>query len=148
MVPGSSNATAFRFESLPVVTPINNMKEISTTAAPESIGPFSQGIITDSTIHVSGQGPIDPTTGEIIDGDVREQTKRTLKNIEAILDTVDCSLDDIVKATVFVINMNTYSDINDVYGEFMSSPFPARTAVEVASLPVDIDIEIEVVAEF
>ncbi|AHG01906.1 dfrA (plasmid) [Halostagnicola larsenii XH-48] len=123
------------------------MKEISTTAAPESIGPFSQGLVTDSTVYVSGQGPIDPESGDIINGDVREQTKQTLENVRAVLDAAGCSLDDIVKATVFVTDMDTYEAVNEVYGEYMNPPFPARSAVEVSSLPVPIDVEIEVIAE-
>ncbi|WP_132060671.1 Rid family detoxifying hydrolase [Halorussus amylolyticus] len=122
------------------------MEELSTDDAPPSIGPFSQGIRDGDKIYVSGQGPIDPETGDIIDGDVREQTERTLENVEAVLASAGKSLDDVVKATVFVMDMDDYDDINDVYGEYMSDPYPARSAVQVADLPVDIDVEIEVVA--
>ncbi|MFC6765905.1 RidA family protein [Natrinema soli] len=123
------------------------MKEITTTAAPESIGPFSQGTITDTTVYVSGQGPIDPTSGDIIDSGIRDQTRQTLENVKSVLNAADCSLDDVVKATVFVTDMDTYEAVNDVYGEYMTPPFPARSAVEVTSLPVPIDVEIEVIAE-
>ena len=124
------------------------MKEISTSSAPESIGPFSQGIISESTVYVSGQGPVDPKTEEIVNGDVRAQTRQTLENIEAVLNAADCTLEDVVKATVFVRDMNAYDEVNDIYRKYMKAPFPARSAVEVTSLPIDIDVEIEVVAEY
>jgi 2-iminobutanoate/2-iminopropanoate deaminase len=123
------------------------MREVETDDAPPSIGPFSQGIIDDGTLYVSGQGPVDPDTEAIIDSDdVRDQTRQTLENIEAVLDAADCSLDDVVKTTVFVRDMDDYDDINDVYGELMSAPYPARSAVEVQDLPIDIDVEIEAIA--
>lgn len=122
------------------------MEELSTDDAPPSIGPFSQGIRDGDRIYVSGQGPVDPDTGDVIDGGVREQTERTLENIDAVLAAADKSLDDVVKATVFVMDMDDYDDVNDVYAEYMSEPYPARSAVQVADLPVDIDVEIEVVA--
>jgi len=123
------------------------MKELITDEAPDSIGPFSQGIITGDRIYVSGQGPINPDTGEIMSGTPSEQTRRTLQNIEAILQAGDASLNDIVKSTVYVRDMRYYDDVNEVYAEVLSSPYPARSAVEVVKLPVDIDVEIEVVAE-
>jgi reactive intermediate/imine deaminase len=122
------------------------MEEISTDNAPGSIGPFSQAIRDNGTIYVSGQGPVDPESGEIISEDIKEQTAQTLKNIGAILEAVDASLDDVVKATVFVTDMDNYDAVNDVYGDYMSAPFPARSAVQVADLPIDIGVEIEVIA--
>lgn len=122
------------------------MKEISTDEAPPSIGPFSQGIEDGDRIYVSGQGPIDPQTGDIVDEGAAAQTERTLENVDAVLRAANGGLDDVVKATVFLRNMDDYDAVNDVYGEYMSTPYPARSAVEVAELPVDIDVEIEVVA--
>jgi len=122
------------------------MEELTADDAPASIGPFSQGIRDGDTVYVSGQGPIDPDSGEVVSEDVREQTARTLENINAVLGTADCGLDDIVKTTVFVSDMRYYDAVNDTYGEYMSEPYPARSAVEVVKLPVDIDIEIEAVA--
>lgn len=122
------------------------MREIQTDDAPESIGPFSQGIVRDNTIYVSGQGPVDPDTGEVVGATPGEQTRQTLENIEAILDAAGASLDDVVKTTVYVNDMRYYDDINDIYGELLSEPYPARSAVEVVKLPVDIDVEIEVTA--
>ncbi|MFC4405520.1 RidA family protein [Haloarchaeobius iranensis] len=123
------------------------MRELTTDDAPESIGPFSQGIESDGRIYVSGQGPIDPDTGDVVSEDVREQTRRTLDNLAAVLSAGGASLDDVVKATVFVSDMRYYDAVNEVYGEAMSPPYPARSAVEVVKLPVDIKVEIEVVAE-
>ena len=122
------------------------MREISTDDAPPSIGPFSQGIRDDDSIHVSGQGPIDPDSGEIIDGDIADETARTLENIEAVLDATGASLDDVVKTTVYVRDMANYDRINEVYAEQFSPPYPARSAVEVSDLPVDIGVEIAVEA--
>ncbi|WP_330631987.1 RidA family protein [Halocatena halophila] len=122
------------------------MEEISTDDAPASIGPFSQGIIDGETIYVSGQGPVDPETGDIVGDTPAEQTRRTLENVEAVLEAAGSTLDDVVKATVFVKDMRYYDAVNEVYGEHMSEPYPARSAVEVVKLPVDIDVEIEVIA--
>ena len=122
------------------------MEEISTDDAPGSIGPFSQAIRDDGTIYVSGQGPVDPESGEIVSEDIKEQTAQTLENIGAILEAADSSLDDVVKATVFVTDMDNYDAVNDVYDDYMSAPFPARSAVQVADLPIDIGVEIEVIA--
>ena len=122
------------------------MQEISTDDAPPSIGPFSQGIRDDDSIHVSGQGPIDPDSGDIIDGDIADETARTLENIEAVLEAAGASLDDVVKTTVYVRDMDNYDRINEVYAEQFSPPYPARSAVEVSDLPVDIGVEIAVEA--
>lgn len=123
------------------------MREIDTDDAPASIGPFSQGIVSGDRVYVSGQGPIDPATGDVVDGDVRTQTERTLENVAAVLEAAECSLADVVKATVFLRDMTDYDAVNDVYGDYMHDPYPARSAVEVVEFPVDIDVEIEVVAE-
>lgn len=122
------------------------MEEITTGAAPPSIGPYSQGIRDQGRIYVSGQGPVDPQTEEIVSEDIREQTARTLENVAAVVEAGGSSLDEVVKATVFVRDMDDYDAINEVYGEYMSDPFPARSAVEVADLPIDIGVEIEVIA--
>lgn len=123
------------------------MREIETADAPDSIGPFSQGILSESRIYVSGQGPIDPSTGAIVDGSPAEQTRQTLRNVEGVLNAGDASLDDVVKATVYLRDMRHYEEVNGAYGELFSEPYPARTAVEVSELPVDIDVEIDIVAE-
>ncbi len=122
------------------------MEEIHTDDAPAAIGPYSQGIIDGDRIFVSGQGPVDPDSGDVVSEDIKEQTAKTLDNVEAVLEAADSSLDDIVKATVFVTDMANYADVNEVYAEYMNEPFPARSAVEVADLPIDIGVEIEVIA--
>lgn len=122
------------------------MDEISTDAAPASIGPFSQGVSDGSNVYVSGQGPIDPETGDVVGDDARTQTARTLENVDAILGAAGLSLADVVKATVYLTDMDDYDDVNEVYADHVTRPFPARSAVEVSALPVDIRVEIEVIA--
>lgn len=122
------------------------MEELTTDDAPASIGPFSQGVRDGDTVYVSGQGGIDPDSGDVVSADVQEQTARTLENIEAVLEAADLSLDDVVKTTVFVSDMRYYDDVNETYGEYMTEPYPARSAVEVVKLPVDIKVEIEAIA--
>ena len=123
------------------------MKELSTDDAPDSIGPYSQGIATNDAVYISGQGPVNPESGDVVPGTPGLQTRRTLENVAAILDAGDASLNDVVKSTVYVKDMRYYEQVNEVYGEVMSPPYPARSALEVVKLPVDIDVEIQVVAE-
>ncbi|WP_129113670.1 Rid family detoxifying hydrolase [Halegenticoccus tardaugens] len=122
------------------------MQEITTDGAPPSIGPFSQAIRDGDRIYVSGQGPIDPQSGDVVGTDADEQTRRTLENVEAVLAAADASLADVVKTTVFLTDMDDYDAVNEVYAEYMSDPYPARSAVQVVELPVDIRVEIEAVA--
>ena len=122
------------------------MEEISTDDAPDSIGPYSQAIRHGDTIYVSGQGPADPDSRTVEAEDIGEETAQTLENVAAILRAAGCSLEDVVKANVYVTDMDNYEAVNEVYAEYMSEPFPARCAVEVSDLPIDIGVEIEVVA--
>lgn len=122
------------------------MEEISTENAPGAIGPYSQAIRTGDTVYVSGQGPADPDSREVEVKGVREETAQTLENVSAILEAAGTSINEVVKANVYLQDMDDYDDVNDVYAEYMSEPFPARAAVEVADLPIDIRVEIEVVA--
>lgn len=122
------------------------MQEISTDAAPAAIGPYSQGIKDGDRIFVSGQGPVDPESGAVVGDDIKEETTRTLDNIDAILQAAGASIDDVVKTTVFVTDIDDYEAVNEVYGEYMTKPFPARSAVEVSDLPIDIGVEIEAIA--
>ncbi len=122
------------------------MQEIDADDAPTSIGPFSQGIVDGNRVFVSGQGPVDPDTGDVVGADVRERTDRTLRNVEAVLSAAGCSLDDVVKTTVFLTDMSDYDAVNEAYQERFTDPYPARSAVQVSELPIDIDVEIEVVA--
>ena len=122
------------------------MEEITTDDAPGALGPYSQGIRDGDTVYVSGQGPVDPETREVVEGDIQDETEQTLGNVDAVLEAAGLGLEDVVKATVFVTDMDNYEAVNEVYGEYMSEPYPARAAVEVADLPVDIGVEIEAVA--
>ncbi len=121
-------------------------KIISTKEAPAAIGPYSQAVEANGFVFISGQIPINPATGEIVGGDIKEQTYQVLKNIKAVLRASDISFDEVVKTTCFLKNMSDFNDFNQVYGEhFIENP-PARAAVEVAHLPKDVLIEIEAVA--
>lgn len=122
------------------------MEEVHTDDAPAASGPYSQGIVDGDRIYVSGQGPVDPETGDIVGDIVREQTERTLKNVAGVLEAAGGSLDDVVKATVFVTGLSNYNEVNDAYAEYMSDPFPARSAVEVGDHPIDSQVEIGVIA--
>lgn len=122
------------------------MEEISTDEAPASIGPFSQAIKDGDHVYVSGQGPVDPETGDVVAETIEAQTAQTLENIAAILVAAETSLDSVVKANVYVTDMADYDAVNEVYSNYVSEPYPARCAVEVSGLPIDIDVEIETVA--
>ncbi|MBO4247651.1 MULTISPECIES: Rid family detoxifying hydrolase [Halomicrobium] len=122
------------------------MREIHTDDAPSAIGPFSQAMQDGDRIYVSGQGPVDPESGEVVSEDIKEQTAQTLENLETILEAADASLDDVLKTNVYVTNMDNYDAVNEVYAEYMSEPYPARAAMEVSRLPIDIGVEIELVA--
>ncbi|MCK5609178.1 RidA family protein [Candidatus Pacearchaeota archaeon] len=121
-------------------------KEIKTGKAPQAIGPFSQAIEANGFVFASGQIALDPKTGELNSGSIEEQTHLVLNNLKAVFDAAETSLDNIVKCNVYLQDMNDYSGMNAVYGEFFNSPFPARAAVQVARLPKDVKIEIEAVA--
>jgi 2-iminobutanoate/2-iminopropanoate deaminase len=122
------------------------MREIIYTPnAPEPIGPYSQGVKTSGTfLFLSGQIPT--AHGEVVAGGIKEQTRQVLLNIQALLESQGYAFTDIVKATVFLKDMNTFADMNAVYGEFMNESKPARSTIEVARLPKDVLVEIEVVA--
>ncbi len=121
-------------------------KVIRTTKAPSAIGPYSQAIQVGNLVYTSGQIPIDPATGVFVEGGVKEQTRQSLMNVKAILEEVGLSMADVVKTTVFMADMNDFADMNAVYAEFFSEPYPARSAVAVKTLPKGALVEIEVVA--
>jgi 2-iminobutanoate/2-iminopropanoate deaminase len=121
-------------------------KQVQTDKAPKAIGPYSQGIVANGFVFASGQIPIDPATGELNTGTIEEQTRQVLKNLGAVLEAAGSSYENVVKATVFLQDMNDFGKMNAVYGEFFTPPHPARAAVQVARLPRDVKIEIEAVA--
>ena len=121
-------------------------KVISTSKAPAAIGPYCQAIQVGNLVFASGQIPIDPATGNFVAGGVREQARQSLTNVKAILDEAGLTLDNVVKTTVFLADMNDFADVNAVYAEFFAEPYPARSAVAVKTLPKGALVEIEVIA--
>jgi len=119
---------------------------IATDAGPKAIGPYSQAITANGLIFVSGQIPIDPATQQLIEGDVAAQTERVLQNLSGILKAAGSSLEKVVKAGVFLKNMSDFAAMNEVYGRYFTQAPPARSTVEVARLPKDVLVEIDVIA--
>jgi 2-iminobutanoate/2-iminopropanoate deaminase len=121
------------------------MKIVSTNQAPAAIGPYSQGIIAGNLFYSSGQIPL-TAEGELITGDISEQTHQVFKNLKAVLEEAGASLETVVKATAFLKDMNSFVDFNEVYSQYFAEHKPARSCVEVARLPKDVLVEIEVIA--
>jgi 2-iminobutanoate/2-iminopropanoate deaminase len=121
-------------------------KVISTDNAPKAVGPYSQAVWANDLLFISGQIPIDPATGKFVSDDVKEQTKQVFKNIKAILLEAELDFTNIVKATVYLADMNDFATMNDVYASFFEKDFPARAAFQVVKLPLDAKVEIEVIA--
>lgn len=122
------------------------MKQIKTDKAPAAIGPYSQAIISGNTVYCSGQIPINPETGEIPEG-VANQAHQVFKNIKNLLEAAGTSIDNVIKTSVFIKDMNDFAEINAIYAEYFTEPYPARSCVEVARLPKDVLLETEVIAE-
>jgi len=120
--------------------------EIKTDRAPKAIGPYSQAVAAGGFVFASGQIPLVPSTGELNTGTIEDQTRQALSNLRAVLEAAGCGLDDAVKTTVYLQDMNDFSRMNAVYGEFFKPPYPARAAVQVARLPKDAKVEVEAVA--
>jgi 2-iminobutanoate/2-iminopropanoate deaminase len=121
------------------------MNVIQTNEAPAAIGPYSQGIIVNNIFYSSGQIPL-TAEGNLVTGDIKEQTHQVFANLKAVLAAAGASFETVVKTTVFIKNMDEFALVNEVYGEYFSTHKPARSCVEVARLPKDVSIEIEVVA--
>ncbi len=121
-------------------------KVIKTTKAPAAIGPYNQAIQVGNLVYTSGQIPIGPATGNFVEGGIKEQTRQSLLNVKAILEEAGLTMSDVIKTTVFMADMNDFSDMNAVYSEFFPEPYPARSAVAVKTLPKGALVEIEVVA--
>ncbi|ABN53997.1 MAG TPA: RidA family protein [Hungateiclostridium thermocellum] len=119
---------------------------VKTNKAPEAIGPYSQAIVTGSFVYTSGQIPINPQTGEVVDGGIEEQAKQVLENLKNVLEAAGSSLNKVVKTTVFIKDMDSFAKVNEVYAKYFSEPYPARSCVEVSKLPKGVLIEIEAVA--
>ena len=115
--------------------------------APAAIGPYSQAIQIGQLLFTSGQVPIDPETGAIVEGGIQEQARQSLNNIKAILNAAGTNMGAVVKTTVFLQDMNDFAAMNEVYAQFFQEPYPARSAVQVARLPKDVLVEIEAIAQ-
>jgi 2-iminobutanoate/2-iminopropanoate deaminase len=119
---------------------------ITTKAAPQAIGPYSQAVSANNLVFVSGQIPLDPESGQIVSGSIAEQTKRVLQNLSAILEASGSSLSQVVKTTVYLKNLSDFEEMNRTYAEYFSSSPPARATVEVSALPKNVSIEIDAIA--
>ena len=122
-------------------------KSIRTDNAPAAIGPYSQGIVSGNFLFTSGQLPIDPATGKIPETGIEDHAHQAFKNLAAIAETAGASLDNVVKTTVFLSDINHFKAVNQVYAQYFKEPFPSRSAFQVAALPLGADIEVEAVIE-
>ena len=122
-------------------------QRIQTSKAPNALGPYSQAIATDTLVFCSGQGPIDPATNTLVEGDVTVQTTRTMENIKALLGEMGLDFSDVVKSTCYLADMDDFKAFNEVYASYLAEPYPARTTIQAARLPLDILVEIEVIAQ-
>ena len=123
-------------------------KIINTTNAPAPVGPYNQAILIDDTLYVSGQIALDPISMKMIEGSIEEEAKKVMQNIKAILQEVDFSFENIIKTTIFITDMNNFSRVNTIYGEYFDNKTaPARETVEVSALPKNAKIEISVIAK-
>ncbi len=121
-------------------------KIIKTADAPQAIGPYSQGVEAGGFVFVSGQIPIDPKTGNLIQADIKTQTKQVMENGKSILASAGCSMAQVVKAVIYLKNMSDFGSVNEVYGSYFPSEPPARATVEVSRLPKDVAVEVDFVA--
>ncbi|MBU2996717.1 RidA family protein [Cellulophaga baltica] len=122
-------------------------KIINTPNAPAPIGPYNQAILVNDTLYISGQIPIDPKTGELVEGDIQKETKQSMENLKAILTEAGMTFEDVIKSSIFVKDMHQFSKINDVYATYFNpSIAPARETVEVANLPKFVNVEISMIA--
>ena len=114
--------------------------------APKAIGPYSPAIRAGNLVFVSGQVPLDPATGQIVEGDIAAQTDQVMRNIGALLKAAGCGFDHVVRVTVFLADLNDFAAMNEVYGRYVGNPAPARATVQVARLPRDVKVEIDAIA--
>lgn len=121
-------------------------KIVSTEQAPKAIGPYSQAVIHDGMAYLSGQIPLDPATGQLVAGDIAVQTERVLENLKAVLQACGASLESVLKTTVFLKDMADFPKMNEIYGRYFAQNPPARSTVQAARLPRDVDIEIDAIA--
>ena len=122
-------------------------KTVKSPNAPEAVGPYSQAVWTGNLLYCSGQSPIVPSTGKIIAGGISEQTQQVFKNLETVLTAAGLKMDDVIKVNVYLTSMANFAEMNQVYQGWFSQPYPARTTVAVAELPLNALVEIEFIAE-
>jgi 2-iminobutanoate/2-iminopropanoate deaminase len=130
----------------PILKELKMKKMVRTDNAPQAIGPYSQAVWADKMLFISGQIPIDPKTGELVKGDIRQQTERVLENIKAILKSQGLGMEDVIKTTLLLKDMGNFQKVNETYATYFPSLPPARSTVEVARLPRDAEVEIEAIA--
>ena len=123
-----------------------NKEIITTDKAPAAVGPYSQAVVAQGLVFCSGQVPLDPATGKLVEGDIRAQTTQVCKNLSAVLAAKGLSLGDVVKTTVFLADIKDFPEVNAVYKEHFTTPCPARSCVQVAALPLGAQVEIEAIA--
>ena len=122
-------------------------KIVHTSNAPQAIGPYSQGVIVNNFVYVSGQVPVDPTTGEVVAGGTAEQTHQVMKNLKSILNEAGVDFSNVVKTTIFLQDLNDFTTVNEIYASYFSdTQYPARECVQVARLPRDVNVEISMIA--
>jgi len=121
-------------------------RAISTEGAPGAVGPYSQGIVSDTLLFTAGQAALDPATGSLVDGGIEPETERVMANLTAVLDAAGCGWGDVLKTTIFLVDMGDFATVNAIYGRYQSDPPPARSTVGVASLPKGARVEIEAIA--
>jgi 2-iminobutanoate/2-iminopropanoate deaminase len=121
-------------------------RAISTAGAPAAIGPYSQGIVSDGLLFCSGQAALDPASGALVEGGIEPETERVMANLTAVLDAAGCTWEDVVKTSIFLVDMGDFATVNAIYGRFVGDPPPARSTVGVAALPKGARVEIDVVA--
>lgn len=121
---------------------------LSSPDAPKAIGPYSQAVRAGQLLFASGQIPLDPASGSIVEGDVTAQTRRVMENLRAVLRAGGLSLADVVRTTIYLIDLNDFTKVNDAYGSYFEEPYPARATVQVARLPRDARVEIDAIAAY
>lgn len=119
---------------------------INTDNAPAAIGPYSQGVVAGGVLYASGQIPLHPKTGEIVSGGISAQTKQVLENMKSVVAAAGAQMNNIVKVTIYLVDMQQFSVVNEIYGTYFSAPFPARACVEVSQLPKGVEVEMDAIA--
>lgn len=124
-----------------------SIKVVTTDRAPAAIGPYSQAVIANGMLYASGQIPLVPATGEIIEGGVAEQTKQVLENLREVVTAAGSNLASVAKVTIYITDMQQFSVVNEIYGTYFSEPYPARACVQVSALPKGVDVEMDAIVQ-